>query len=127
MSSSYVSTKFVRSTDTVFAVDKKYYTREGVEMTGIVAGAQVSEGVTYYEVQGCGTSTNKRIVVRLYWPLMWYAKSFAPIEGDTSKLYPMMLPSTNYSNNVDGTANETILNEIETYLRYWTVVIKMSM
>ena len=127
VASSYVSTKFVRSTDTVFAVDKKYYTREGVEMTGIVAGAQVSEGVTYYEVQGCGTSTNKRIVVRLYWPLMWYAKSFAPIEGDTSKLYPMMLPSTNYSNNVDGTANETILNEIETYLRYWTVVIKMSM
>lgn len=129
--SSIVPARYVVTEDTEILDNKKYYVHDSstdvyTEAT-VTVGSAIPEGTVYYERHGAGISDNKRIIVRLYWPLMWYIKQFAPMEGETAKVYPMMLPSAEYLDSADGFNTETVLEQIAQYMSHWTVVIKMSL
>ena len=131
VASNIVPARYVITTDTTILDNKKYYVYDSstdvyTEAT-VTVGSVIPEGTVYYERHGSGNSDNKRIIVRLYWPLMWYIKQFAPMEGETAKVYPMMLPSAEYLDSVDGFNTEVVLGQIAQYMKNWTVVIKMSL
>ena len=77
----------------------------------------VFEDSTTYADNG-GTSTRNRIVVRMYWPLMWYMRKFEPVEGKESAIYPLT--------SISGTEAE-LLTAIEAECAYWTVQVKLSL
>ncbi len=129
--SAYVTPKYIKTNDYIFEEGKAYYTKQGSDYIAVspTPGTEIRpEGSTeeYYEQYGGGESDSKRLIVRLYWPLVWYIKKLFPAAGETSKVFPM----TDITLSEVGTAivpEATVLNAIAGQMQYWTAIVKVSL
>lgn len=132
--SAYVTPKYVLTQDITFVSGKCYYILNSggsYERVTPMENAEVPAN-TYYEVYGNDAeSTNKRIIVRLYWPLLWYIKAFSPGATWTSSIYPLVNADSYHVKNQNGVNmdvfdTDALLAAIEAQLAYWTVIVKIS-
>lgn len=122
---------YILTEDDTFVANKTYYTQSGSNHDNYyvytVATVTVGDPVaadTYYEqsepiLVGGGTSNIRRIIVRLYWPTVWFVKRFTPTATDGSTMYPLkeLNESASYDSKISGIANEC---------NYWTAGIVLK-
>ena len=121
--SSLTPLKYVKTTDSVFQEGINYYTLSGATYTfaSVVVGDEIPEGSDYYVVSGSGTSDILRVVVRLYWPLAWYVKKFAPT-SDGAKTYP--LTTTELTSTMN---NNSIVAALADGCSQWSILINVKL
>ena len=121
--SSLTPLKYVKTTDSVFQEGINYYTLSGSVYTlaSVVVGDEIPEGSDYYVVSGSGTSDILRVVVRLYWPLAWYVKKFAPT-SDGAKTYP--LTTTELTSTMN---NNSIVAALADGCSQWSILINVKL
>ena len=129
--SGIVTKKYIKTEDTSFEEGKAYYTKQGSDYIAVspTPGTEIHpEGSTeeYYEQYGGGESDSKRLIVRLYWPLVWYIKKLFPAAGETSKVFPM-IDITLSEVGTTIVPETTVLNAIAGQMKYWTAIVKVSL
>lgn len=114
--------RYIKTSDQSFQDGVRYYTKSGSTYTlaSVTVGEKIPTNTVYYVISGTGTSDKRRVIVRLYWPLAWYVKKFAPT-SDGAKTYP--LTTANLTSSMD---EETIVSNLVGGCSQWTILINVK-